>query len=234
MMNCPIRKRWTRRKEARPQELLDAALDLFVERGYAATRLEDVASRADVSKGTLYLYFTNKEELFKAVIRENVLPVLGEAETLFGQFEGPSTEMFRAFILAWWERIGNTKLSGITKLMMAEANNFPEVAQYYHDEVIVRGQAMIAHILRRGIERGEFRQVDIEQTMSVVCAPVLMLMLWKHSFNACHKEEICPETYLHNFVDLFLHGLLPRDAQPHPSSAAAPAAPIFKLPAEGL
>jgi len=212
-MNCPIRKRWTRRKEARPQELLDAALDLFVERGYAAARLEDVAARAGVSKGTLYLYFNNKEELFKAVIRENVVPVLGEAETQFGRFEGSSAEMFRAFILAWWERIGNTKLSGITKLMMAEASNFPEVAQYYHDEVIVRGQAMIAQILRRGIERGEFRDVNVEQTMNVVCAPVLMLMLWKHSFSACHREELCPATYLGNFVDLLLYGLMRGDAQ---------------------
>lgn len=212
MMNCPIRKRWTRRKEARPQELLDAALDLFVERGYAATRLDDVAARAGVSKGTLYLYFTNKEELFKAVIRENVLPVLGEAETEFGQFEGSSTEMFRTFVLAWWERLGNTKLSGISKLMMAEANNFPEVAQYYHDEVILRGQAMIAQILRRGVERGEFRNIDVEQTMNVVCAPVLMLMMWKHSFNACQQDELCPETYLNNFVSVFLHGLLRDDA----------------------
>ncbi|HEY4541278.1 MAG TPA: TetR/AcrR family transcriptional regulator [Noviherbaspirillum sp.] len=206
-MNCPLKKRWTRRKEARPQELLEAALDLFVERGYAATRLDDVAARAGVSKGTLYLYFTSKEELFKAVIRENVLPILGEAETLFGQFTGSSADMLREFVRQWWERLGNTRLSGITKLMMAEANNFPEVAQYYHDEVIMRGQQIIGQILERGMQSGEFRRVDVEQTMNVVCAPVLMLMLWKHSFNACRKEALDPHTYLDSFLDLFLHGL---------------------------
>jgi AcrR family transcriptional regulator len=87
-MKCPPKKRWERRKEARPQELLAAARDLFVERGYAATRLDDVAARAEVSKGTLYLYFTNKEELFKAVVHENVVPLLGEAESIIEAYEG--------------------------------------------------------------------------------------------------------------------------------------------------
>src|SRR5471030_357608 len=109
MIACPFKNkpRWVRRKEARPQELLAAALDLFVERGYAATRLDDVAAQAGVSKGTLYLYFTNKEELFKAVVRETVLPVLGEAEAILDRYEGHSADLFREFILSWWERIGN-------------------------------------------------------------------------------------------------------------------------------
>src|SRR6478672_4464076 len=133
-----VKPRWERRKDARPQELLAAALDLFVERGYAATRLEDVAAQAGVSKGTLYLYFANKEDLFKAMVRENVVPVIGEAESIIDGHEGASADLFREIILGWWERIGNTKLSGITKLMMAESGNFPEVAQFYHDEVISR------------------------------------------------------------------------------------------------
>jgi len=209
-MECPFKNkpRWTRRKEARPQELLAAALDLFVERGYAATRLDDVASRAGVSKGTLYLYFTNKEELFKAVVRENVVPVLGEAEDMIDRYEGSSTELFREIVLGWWERIGNTKLSGITKLMMAEAGNFPEVTQFYHDEVISRGNAMIMRMLERGIERGEFRRTNVYQAMNLICASMLMLMMWKHSFSACRAEPMSPDDYLDSFIDLFLHGLL--------------------------
>ncbi|MGH8807240.1 MAG: TetR/AcrR family transcriptional regulator [Noviherbaspirillum sp.] len=213
-MNCPLKKRWERRKEARPQELLAAALDLFVERGYAATRLDDVAARAGVSKGTLYLYFTNKEELFKAVVRENVVPILGEAEGIVEAHEGSSAELFREIILGWWERIGNTKLSGITKLMMAESSNFPEVAQFYHDEVISRGNAMIARMLERGIQRGEFREINVTQTTNVVCAPMIMLMMWTHSFSACRVEQISPETYLNSFIDLFLHGVLRNGAAP--------------------
>jgi AcrR family transcriptional regulator len=215
MMTCPLKKRWERRKDARPQELLAAALDLFVERGYAATRLDDVAARAGVSKGTLYLYFTNKEELFKAVVRENVVPVLGEAETILESFEGSCVELFREIVLGWWERIGNTKLSGITKLIMAESGNFPEVAQFYHDEVISRGNAVIARMLERGIERGEFRNIDVLQATNVICAPMIMLMTWKHSFSTCRVEPISAEKYLNSFIDLFLHGLL--NERPAPS-----------------
>lgn len=208
-MNCPFKKpRWARRKDARPQELLAAALDLFVERGYAATRLEDVAARAGVSKGTLYLYFENKEELFKAVVRENMVPVLGEAESILDHYEGSTVNLFRELVMGWWQRIGDTKLSGITKLMVAESSNFPEVAKFYHDEVISRGNAMIMRMLERGIARGEFRAVDVKQTMNVICAPMLMLMMWKHSFTACRAEPLDPENYLNSFIDLFLHGLL--------------------------
>jgi AcrR family transcriptional regulator len=207
-MNCPLKKRWERRKDARPQELLAAALDLFVERGFAATRLDDVAARAGVSKGTLYLYFTNKEELFKAVVRENVVPVLGEAEGIMDAFEGSTVDLFRELILGWWERIGATKLSGITKLMMAESSNFPEVAQFYHDEVIKRADAMIGRMIKRGVERGEFRPIDLEHATQVICSPMIMLMMWKHSFSSCRTEEMSPEAYLNAFIDLFLHGML--------------------------
>jgi AcrR family transcriptional regulator len=214
-MNCPFKKpRWARRKDARPQELLAAALDLFVERGYAATRLDDVAAQAGVSKGTLYLYFTNKEELFKAVVRENVVPILGEAESIVDNFQGPTSDLFREIAFGWWEKIGGTKLSGITKLMIAESSNFPEVAKFYHDEVITRGNAMIGRMLERGVASGEFRDIDIKQSLNVVCAPMIMLMLWKHSFGALDAEAISPETYLNNFIDLFLHGVLKPSSAP--------------------
>ena len=200
--------RWERRKDARPQELLAAALDLFVERGYAATRLEDVAARAGVSKGTLYLYFTNKEELFKAVVRENVVPVLGEAEEIVDGFEGHSADLFREIVLGWWERIGATKLAGITKLIIAESHNFPEVTQFYHDEVISRANAMIISMLQRGVRRGEFRPIDVNYAMNIIAAPMMMLIMWRHSFSACRPESIAPDEYLKCFIDLMLNGLL--------------------------
>ncbi|MBV6539814.1 TetR/AcrR family transcriptional regulator, partial [Ursidibacter maritimus] len=132
-MQCVLKNkpRWTRRKDARPQELLAAALVLFVERGYAATRLDDVATRAGVSKGTLYLYFASKEDLFRAVVRENLVPVLDEAEQAIDSYTGHSASLLREFILGWWQRIGDTPLSGLTKLMVAESGNFPEVAKFY-------------------------------------------------------------------------------------------------------
>ena len=222
-MNCPISKikgRWERRKDARPQELLAAALDLFVERGYAATRLDDVAARAGVSKGTLYLYFTNKEDLFKAVIKENLVPVLGEAEQMIDHYQGHSTDLLKELVMTWWARVGDTQLSGITKLMVAESGNFPDVAQFYHNEVISRGNAMIERALERGMARGEMRQLDAVEVTQVIVAPVLMLMLWKHSFVSCQSKPTSPISYLNTFIDLLLNGLLINKVDENTSSNA--------------
>jgi AcrR family transcriptional regulator len=215
--------RWERRKDARPQELLAAALDLFVERGYAAARLDDVAARAGVSKGTLYLYFENKEELFKAVVRENLVSALAEAEDYIERSTGSSRDLLRAFILNWWDRVGQTKLSGISKLMMAESGNFPDVARFYHEEVISRCNALIVGILERGIARGEFRAVDTVNANLVIVAPLVMLMMWKHSFHSCRLEPISAKDYLDCYLDLLINGLQAR--APEANGTEAPPEP---------
>ena len=154
-----------RRKEARPKELLDAALDLFVEKGFAATRSEEVASRAGVSKGTLYLYYPSKEELLKEVIRHNVVNQIAEGMEIVRAFEGSSSELLAYVLRLWWERVGETRASGILKLMMSEVRNFPEIAQFWVDEVTSPADRMIAEIVQRGIDRGEFRPVDVENAV---------------------------------------------------------------------
>lgn len=199
--------RWARRKEARPQELVAAALHLFVEKGYAATRLDDVAAAAGVSKGTVYLYFSNKEDLFKAVIRENVLPALAVGLEMVQKHEGDSASLFKALMLAWWERIGQTEASGLVKLMMAEAQNFPDIAQFYHDEVILPGNKLLETVLKRGIASGEFQVGNLEQATHVLIAPMLLLMMWRHSFGPCAKNSDDPVAYLEQYVDIALHGL---------------------------
>jgi AcrR family transcriptional regulator len=210
-MQCQIdpKPRWERRKDARPQELLAAALDLFVERGFASTRLEDVARRAGVSKGTLYLYFTNKEELFKAVVRDSIVPVIGAAEDSIAGFDGHSADLLRSVLSNWWQRLGATKASGLSKLMMAEAGNFPDIACFYQEEVIARGTRMISSLLERAIARGEFRPVDIPITTQVLIAPMLMLTTWKHSVGPCEQSQLDPLAFLDAFLDMALHGLVP-------------------------
>jgi AcrR family transcriptional regulator len=227
MMECDAKSkpRWSRRKEARPSELLAAALELFVERGYAATRLDDVAAQAGVSKGTLYLYFANKEELFKAVVRENLMPVLDLAEETIDGYAGPSAQLLRQFLFGWWERIGATQLSGLVKLIMAESGNFPEVARFYHEEVISRASAFIIRMLQRGIERGEFRRIDPVQAQQVIVAPMLMLMMWKHANSACQLSPIAPRPYLECLFDLLSHGLLAEGAPPGSPVPAVEGAP---------
>lgn len=208
MMSCPFKPRWERRKDARPQELLDAALDLFVERGFAAARLDDVARAAGVSKGTLYLYFSSKEELFKAVVRESVVPMIGEAEGVIDQFTGSSEELLRLLITTWWEKIGNTKLSGLTKLMIAEAGNFPELARFYQEEVIDRGDKLITKTLERGMVRGDIRKVDLDIAPRILIAPMIMMMVWKHSQGVCQIDPAQMGAYLEQYIEMSLHGLL--------------------------
>ena len=202
-----IEPRWERRKDARPGELAAAALELFVERGFSATRLDDVAKRAGVSKGTLYLYFDSKEDLFKAVIREGIVSRIAEAEERIRNYQGASTALVRELVHDWWDQIGATKLGGIAKLMMSEAGNFPELAKFYHDEVVVRGMGLFATAIQRGILAGEFRKVPLEFAPRIACAPVLMLMLWRNSFDLCDTHQMDARAYLNTHTDMLLHAL---------------------------
>ena len=202
-----IEPRWERRKDARPGELAAAALDLFVERGFAATRLDDVARRAGVSKGTLYLYFDSKEDLFKAVIREGYVSRITEFAEKMKDYQGTSAELIRELVNSWWAQIGATKLAGITKLMMSEAGNFPDLANFYHDEVVVRGMGLFAAAIERGIAAGEFREVALDYAPRIACAPVIMLMLWRNSFDLCGTHQMDPAAFLDTHTDMLLHAL---------------------------
>ena len=196
-----------RRKEARPAELMAAALSLFVEKGFSATRLDDVAARAGVSKGTLYLYFDNKDALFKAVIQEGILPVVAENEQIAAQHNGSSFDLLEKLLNNWWGKIGLTDFAGIPKLMVAEARNFPEVAQFYYENVICRGRALVGAALERGMASGEFRRMEVETTIDVVIAPILMLLIWRFSLASCQNDTSDSRLYLQIHTDILRQGL---------------------------
>jgi len=204
----PAAKR-ERRKQARPGELLDAALDLFVEKGFAATRSEEVAARAGVSKGTLFLYFPSKEELFKAVVRENVSGRFAEWWGEFEAYQGSTCDMVRYCLQVWWERLGATRASGITKLVISEARNFPELAAFYQQEVIRPGNELIRRILQRGIDRGEFKPMDLDYAIYSIIAPMVHLIMMKHSLAPCAPQDYAldPQRYLQCMADILLTGL---------------------------
>jgi AcrR family transcriptional regulator len=199
--------RWRRRKEARPEEILAAALESFAERGFAATRLEDVAARAGISKGTLYLYFKSKEELFKAVVRETLLPNLARIEALVETFDGPSPLLLEQLLLTISGVLGS-RIGAIPKLVIAEAGNFPDLARFYFDEVIQRGLGLIATILRRGIARGEFRAIDVDRAVFCVIAPMLVAALWKNSLEPYGEAPpLDAKALARTHLDLLLRGL---------------------------
>lgn len=198
-----------RRKEARPGELVKAALDLFVEKGFAATRVDEVAARAGVSKGTLFLYFESKEDLFKAVIRDNIANLFPAWNEEFKTFEGSSAEMLHYAMDLWWLNVGNTPASGIVKLVISEAQNFPEIAAFYQKEVVEPGTGLLQSILQRGVERGEFQHMDTSKSVFSIIAPMIFLMMWKHSMGACATSAkiVDPEQFIHMQVDVLLHGM---------------------------
>ena len=199
--------RWQRRKVDRPTEIITAALDVFVERGYAATRLDEVAARAGVTKGTLYVYFPSKEELFKAMARGSVLPHIIEAEGLVASYHGGSRELFTALVTRWWTTLLETPLSGIPKLMVSEATNFPELAEFYFAEVITRTRRLLAQVLEDGVARGEFRPVNMRAALEVAIAPVLYAALWKHSFQRYDEGTLDVRQTLDVHIDIFLRGI---------------------------
>lgn len=214
-MSAPHRPRWQRRADERPQELLDAALAEFGARGYAATRLEEVARRAGVAKATLYRYYENKFELFKAVVRSSIVAGFDEVAALRAGAGGGAREQLAALLSAFFARIVESPLSGIPKLVIAEAGNFPEIARFYHDEVIARGRAVLTEALRRGAASGEFRAVDADYAFRIVVAPVLLAVIWKHSFQACEAEPFDFRRHLDTHLDLLFGGLLaaPQDKE---------------------
>ena len=220
----PVRQR---RKQARPQELLNAALELFVEKGFSATRSEEVATRAGVSKGTLYLYFPSKEELFKAVVRTNISALIAEGQQIADQFDGPSAQLLRLLMQTWWQRVGDTHAGGIFKIIIAEVRNFPELAQFYTDEVVLPAHRLVSGTLRRGIARGEFRAVPVDEAAHTLIAPMMLQALIKHSIGACAVlgPDMNPTLLIDTQVDLMLHGL-----QREPERSAAPVAKVRRVP----
>src|SRR5436189_5611973 len=201
------RLRWQRREAARPAEIVTAALEVFVERGFAAARLEEVARRAGVTKGTVYLYFKNKEALFKAVVRETILPVIAKGEAMAQAFTGSARELVERLVREYWRLVGETELAGVPKLMMAEAATFPQLTRFYYDEVVTRGHRLMAGVIERGIKNGEFRPVDVMIAAKLAMSPLMHAVVARHAFGSCMPEAFDVKKYLDTHIDLYLHGI---------------------------
>jgi len=205
-------QRWRRRKEARPSEILDAALDCFAEHGFAATRLDDVAHRAGITKGTLYLYFPNKEELFKAVVAQALVPNLERGEALLSEAnkrvaEPPSAAALLAQLMHGWAELARLPAGAIPKIVVSEAGNFPDLARFYREQVVDRGMSLLSRVLQFGIGRGEFRAVELDDTVRCIFAPLLLAMLWRHSLGRHEPTGFDPDSLCETHLQLLLNGL---------------------------
>lgn len=195
-----------RRKEARPAELIDAAIEVFAEKGFSGARLEDVARRAGVSKGTAYLYFPNKEALFKAAIREVVVTRIAMGERDVEDWQGSSEALLRQ-VLEHWAQVIRSRRGGLLKLIVAEARNFPDLAAWYHTEVGERGHRLLAAVLKRGVQRGEFRPFDVEAMASVIACPMAFRAIWQHSLGRYEAVPVSDERFYAAYFELMLAGM---------------------------
>lgn len=207
--SAPSARGRSRRKEARPAELLEAATRLFVEKGYAATKVEEVAALAQVSKGTLFLYYPRKQALLKAVVRENIAGRFAEWQAELEAFAGTTPELVRYAFQVWQERIGDTYAGGICKLMASECCNFPELASFYLEEVVEPGNALVRRILERGVARGELRPLDLDAAIHLITTPMFAYIHWRHSIGMLHPQSlgVSAPLYFQTHVDNLLRGL---------------------------
>jgi AcrR family transcriptional regulator len=189
--------------------VVQAALRLFVERGFAATKLEDVARAAGVSKGLPYLYFRSKEDLFKAVIAEAILEPLTLGEQFVAGYDGHSADLLRT-LFEKYRAFNESPSGGVTKLVIGEAAHFPDVARYFIEEVDQRGRRLFETVLRRGVERGEFRPIaDIAATVLTIASPLSMFAIWRRSL--APFDATCPtaDAFHDAHLDFVLAGLRP-------------------------
>jgi AcrR family transcriptional regulator len=194
-----------RRKEARPAEIMAAALKLFSEKGFAATRLEDVAESAGISKATIYLYFRSKVELFVAIVRDIASPRIQAMETMSAGFAGTSEDLICAVIGAMREITSVREIRAIIKIIVAEAGNFPEIADFYRTEILRRGLGNMTRIIERGIERGEFRPCDPLATTQSIILPIMMNALARETFGPI--LELDPDRFFPSHLEFVLRGL---------------------------
>ena len=199
--------RWRRRKQARPQELLDAALACFAERGFAASRMDDIAERAGVTKGTIYLYFENKDAVFKALVRESIGAQLATVLENVRAYEGPSRELLRLILTALGQFARTSDRVVLPKILIAEAGNFPELVRFYREEIIDKGLSVMSGAIARGIERGEFRNVNPQHAARLCIAPILLAIFWRTTFAQFDAKPYDYQGFVETHLDVLLRGL---------------------------
>jgi AcrR family transcriptional regulator len=200
----PTRRR--RRKEARPGEIVAAALKEFAAKGFAAARLEDVAASAGISKGTIYLYYPTKEALFEAVVREMITPILNRAEAAQAERAMTCEQLLRVLIETLYRQLVATERRQILRMLIADAPRFPDLVSLYHREAVARGRVLLRTIVDRGVATGEFRQGPASRFPEAILGPAIMLAIWKMLFEPLDPLDL--DQFMDAHIDLVLHGLL--------------------------
>ncbi len=193
--------RYQRRKEERPQEITEAAFQAFAEKGYAATRVEEVAQRAGVSKGLLYLYFKTKEELFKAVIKSVVIRRVDALVAALEKTELSSEDFLRGPLLEFMKSVPGSPVAVVIRLMVSEGHRHPDLVDYYWENVVSKGLAAISRFIDRGVQRGEFRATAVSELPQLLLAPVMLAVIWHILFA---RRDLDTDKLIATHIDMIL------------------------------
>lgn len=204
--------KFRRRKADRPGEIVAAALELFAEKGFAAARLDDLAARAGVSKGAIYLYFETKEDIFHAVVRQAIAPDVAKVAALVSAHPGPFPDLLRALAGRLVQVIAQSPIGGVAKMVIAEARNFPELARVWHDELVSVALGALAQAIAAAQVRGEVRPGDPRAFALQVVAPLLVGVIWRETFTPVGAEPFDLPALAEQHVQTLLSGLTPGGA----------------------
>ena len=200
-----------RRPEDRPDEILSAALDVFNEKGFAAARVEDIAKRAGLSKGAVYLYFDSKEAMLKALVEQSAGQIANAASALalMGAERDPE-KAYRAILKMALTALSDPDISAAPRLVLSEAGRFPELAEFYRRRVIEVGRAAISHLIRTGARNGEFRDIADEAAILAFMGPAVAHMMLSTVFRLPEDPDLDPADMADAIADIVLNGLKPR------------------------
>jgi AcrR family transcriptional regulator len=214
MAPSPDPPKWRRRKDARPSEIVSSALEVFVEKGFAAAKLDDIAARAGISKGALYLYFETKQDLFEAVVTEAIAPQVQDIERLSLTPSAQFADIVRASLPRLAAVMANTPLGKVAKLVISESGNFPELARIWHDRLLSRELATLASLIERAQARGEVRPGDPRAHALSLVAPLVVAVLFRETFVPIGAKPFDLPALMDQHLETVLAGLLLTDQHP--------------------
>jgi len=204
----PGEPKWRRRKQARPAEIVAAAFAVFSEKGFAAARLDEIASRAGVSKGALYLYFETKEDLFRAVVRDAVAPNVAAVAGFVETCPGPFGDLARMLLPRAAQVLVQSGAGKVAKMVIGESRNFPELARYWHAEVITPALGALTRRIARAQEEGEVRPGDPRAYAFSLVGPMLLGVIWRETFEPIGAEPVDLQALAAQHVEAALGGML--------------------------
>lgn len=199
--------KWTRRAAARPDEILDAALNVFIEAGFDAARMDDIAARAGISKAGVYLYFDSKEALLRALISREIAPIAQNLAMLAEAGSGDPVGTIRVLGQVAATQLADARVFAVPRLMISISNRFPDLARHYRTEVVETAKGALEKLIAGGIATGVFRNVDPEAAVRAIAGPMIFAALWKHVLGG--DTTATPDEIATAHIDLLLKGLTP-------------------------